>query len=465
MTGGNGKGPLVEDAIAATQSRKGSLRRSLGLLDATALVVGCTIGVGVFRAAASVAKHLHSSGLIFLVWVAGGLICFCGALCYAELGAAYPKAGGDYVYLTKAYGRIAGFLFGWTKLFIERIGTIAILGFVFAEYLGFLFHFSQQETKVMATAAIIFLTAANAIGVHVGKRIQNFLTVLKVLALTAIIVVGLAAGKGSVDLLQPVWPSQPERGLLASFGVALVFVLWTYGGWADSTYLAEEIKQPEKNLPLSMLWGLALITGLYLIVNMVYMLYIPLAEMPQRPLVAAEVMQAALGPIGGKVTSLMVACSAFGALNGMIITSSRILLAVGRDHPLFGQLAHIHPQFATPIWALTFNTVVASLLVWLGTFEQIVTYSTVVISVFFAMGAFAVILLRLKEPKTPRPYRVWGYPVTPLIFVAATAVFIVDVAVMEPKAAVFGFGLLVLGFPLYVWSQALRGAGGGSWGA
>ena len=454
-SGGNGGGPLVQRALEVVPPKTGTLRRSLGLIDATALVVGCTIGVGIFRTAASIAKHLQSPGLVLAVWVVGGLISFCGSLCYAELGAAYPKAGGDYVYLTKAYGRIAGFLFGWTKLFIERIGTIAVLGFVFAEYLGFLFHFSPRETQAIATAAIVFLTAVNVIGVHVGKKIQNVLTGLKIAALLAIITVGLFAEKGQTAFLHPVWPA-PDRGLIPAFGMALVFVLWAYGGWGDSTYVAEEIRKPEKNLPLSMFWGLALITALYVAVNGVYMLYIPLAEMPQRPLVAAEVMQAALGPLGGRVTSLMVACSAFGALNGMILTSSRVLLAVGRDHPLFGRLSEVHPQFATPVWALTFNTLGAILLVWLGTFDQIVTYSTVIISIFFAMSAFAVILLRRKDPAVHRPYRVWGYPITPLFFVAAMVLFIVNVAVMEPKEAVFGFALLALGFPLYVWSQALR---------
>ncbi|MCM8794216.1 MAG: amino acid permease [Candidatus Omnitrophica bacterium] len=453
----NGRKPAAQATPGLlVSSAPGTLRRDLGFLDAAAIVIGCVVGVGIFRTAASVATHLQSSAMVTAVWLFGGIISFCGAICYAELGAAYPKAGGDYVYLTKAYGRLAGFLFGWTKLFIERIGTIAILGFVFAEYLGFVFVFTPREIKVMATAAIVFLTAANAIGVHVGKRIQNLLTSLKIAALAAIVAAGFTAGHGEAAHLQPVWPSVIDGGLLRSFGVALAFVLWTYGGWAEPAYMAEEIRRPERNLPLAMFWGLALVTGFYLLVNWVYILYIPLSEMPRKPLVAAEVMQAALGPAGAKVTSLMVACSAFGALNGMIMTTSRILLAVGRDHPLFARLSEVHPHFSTPIWALTFNTAAAVLLVWVGTFEQIVTYSTVVISVFFAMTALAVIRLRKKDPHRHRPYRVWGYPATPIFFVAATALFIVDVAVMEPKESVFGFGLLLMGLPLYVWSQMLK---------
>ncbi len=424
-------------------------------MDATALVVGCTIGVGIFRSAASIATHLQSPGLVMLVWAAGGLISFCGALCYAELAAAYPKAGGDYVYLTKAYGPAVGFLFGWTKAFTERIGTIAILGFVFAEYLSFILHYDLMMTRIVAIGAILFLTTANIIGVHVGTRVQNFLTALKILALSSIIVVGLFSGKGNPHFLQPVWPAAWQGGMIPSFGVALVFVLWTYGGWAESTYVAEEIRHPERTLPWSMLCGLALVTILYLVVNGVYMLFIPLHQMPGRPLVAAEVMQAALGPVGGTITALMVVCSAFGALNGFIMTSSRILLAVGRDHPLFARLAHVHSEFDTPAWALIFDMIGAVLLVCAGTFDQIVTYSTVAISIFFAMTALGVIVLRVKDPDAPRPYRVWGYPATPIFFILAILLFIGDVALMQPREALLGFGLVAAGVPLYLWSRSL----------
>ncbi|MBI3332702.1 MAG: amino acid permease [Candidatus Omnitrophica bacterium] len=391
----------------------GTLKRSLTLTDATALVVGCTIGAGIFRMAAPIAGRIHQVGLVMAVWVIGGITSFCGALCYAELAAAYPKTGGDYIYLTRAYGPAVGFLFGWTKIFTERIGTIAILGFVFAEYLGFLLPYGPLGTKAVASGAIVGLTAANVIGVHVGKGVQNFLTSLKILALASIIGMGMISGKGQAASPQPFWPAQLDLGILQAMGVALVFVLWTYGGWAESTYVVEEVKHPERTLPWSILWGLTIVTGLYLMVNWVYLIYIPLSEMGKHPLVAAEVMRAVWGPVGGTVTAGMVACSAFGALNGFIMTSSRILMAVGRDHSLFSRLAHVDDRFSTPAKALIFNAAGALLLVWMGTFEQIVTYSTVVISLFFAMAAFSVILLRRRDPGTPRPYRVWGYPATP----------------------------------------------------
>ena len=428
-----------------------TLRRSLHLPDATALVIGCVIGAGIFRTAASIAKHLQNPSLVMGVWIAGGLISFCGALCYAELGAAYPKTGGDYVYIRKAYGPAAGFLFGWTKLFTERVGTIAILGFVFAEYVASALRLNSLQTKELAAVGILGLTWANIAGIHVGKGVQNLLTGIKLLALVVIILVGLlipAAPAAAVPA-----PLSLDLPTLRAFGVALVFVLWTYGGWTESAYVAEEIHDPQRNLPWSILLGLTVVTLLYLAVNWVYMRVIPLSEMPAKPLVAAEVMRRALGPAGATVTSLMIASSAFGALNGYILTSGRILLAVGQDHPLFSRLAAVHPVFATPARALAFNAAIALLLVWVGTFDQIVTYSTVVIEVFFAMAALGVIVLRIKDPKTPRPYRVWGYPVTPVLFLLALGLFVGNIAWTQPKEAAIGFGMAFAGLPVYFLSK------------
>ena len=432
-----------------------TLRRSLHLPDATALVIGCVIGAGIFRTAASISKHLHEPWLVMAVWAAGGAISFCGALCYAELAAAYPKTGGDYVYIRKAYGPLAGFLFGWTKIFTERVGTIAVLGFVFAEYAASVFGLNPIQTKELASVAILGLTWANIAGIHLGKGVQNLLTVVKLCALLAIIGAGLAAGAAAANSLPPPAPTPLNFQTLQAFGVALVFVLWTYGGWTESAYVAEEIHDPHRNLPWSILLGLGVVTLLYLAVNWVYMRVIPLSEMPGKPLVAAEVMRMSLGPAGATLTSLMIASSAFGALNGYILTSGRILLAMGRDQPLFSRLAEVHPVFATPARALGFNALVAMLLVWIGTFDQIVTYSTVVISVFFAMGAAAVIVLRVRDPETPRPYRVWGYPVTPVLFILALGLFVASNAWAQPKETMLGFLLAAAGLPLYFWSEGL----------
>jgi len=437
-----------------------SLRKSLHLLDAAALVVGCVVGAGIFRTAASIAGHLQTPALVMAVWAAGGAISFCGALCYAELGAAYPKTGGDYVYLHRAFGPAVSFLFGWTKIFTERIGTIAILGFVFAEYAGSLLGLGPVQTRMLASAAILLLTAANVAGIHMGKGVQNWLTALKIAALLAIIGVGmLAIGAPSAWADPAPAAAGSPLSTLSSLGVALVFVLWTYGGWTEASYVAEEIHDPHRNLPWAILAGLGLVTLLYLAVNWVYMRYIPLSEMPGKPLVAAEVMKAALGPAGAGIAALMVAGSAFGALNGYILTSGRILLAVGKDHALFSRLARVHPEFATPAQALLFNGLAGIGLVWWGTFDQIVTYSTVVISLFFALAAVSVIVLRVRDPQTPRPYRVWGYPATPVLFVLALLLFVGNITWMMPKETLLGFLLAGLGVPLYLWTRKLERGG------
>lgn len=436
-------------------SRDTGLRRVLGLGDATALVIGCIIGAGIFRVAAPVATHLPSPGLILLVWVLGGVLSFCGALCYAELGAAYPKAGGDYVYVTKAYGRLAGFLFGWTKVFIERTGTIAILGFVFAEYLGGLVGYGPIGVKVAATAAVLGLTAANVAGVQYGSRVQNVFTGLKLAALAAIIAAGWT-GQGTTANLMPFWPAAGTPSIWSSLGVALVFVLWAYGGWTESAYVAEEVRDPQRTLPWSILLGLAATTVLYLIVNLVYLIAIPVAELPQYKLVAAEVMRRAVGPFGGTLTSCMVMASAFGALNGYILTSGRILMAMGQDHPVFARVAAVHPRYATPASALGVNAACAILLVWTGTLDQIMTYSTVVISVFYGMVGFAVLLLRRRDPATPRPYRTWGYPVIPVLFAASMGLFVLDVLRRQPADTLIGFTLLLAGLLLYAISVNIK---------
>ena len=413
--------------------------------DATALVVGCIVGAGIFRVAAPIARHLSSPGLVLAVWGLGGFLSFCGALCYAELGAAYPHAGGDYAYLTRAYGRLTGFLFGWTKVFIERTGTIAILAFVFAEYLGGLVGYGPVGVRVAATAAVLGLTLANAAGVQHGSRVQNVMTIIKVAALLAIIAVGWRVRQP----LPAVWPSVWEPSTFASVGVALVFVLWTYGGWTESAYIAEEVRDPARTIPWSILLGLAATTALYLIINAVYLLAIPLAEMPRYPLVAAEVMRRAVGPWGGRVTAAMVMASAFGALNGYLLTSARILMAMGQDHPVFARWGRVHPRYETPAAALVLNALVAIILIWTGTLDAIVTYTTVVISVFYALAALAVLILRRRDPATPRPYRTWGYPATPLLFAGLMLWLVVDVTLRRPGEVLAGFTLLAAGLLFY----------------
>ncbi len=437
-------------------SRQPAFLRSLGLGDATLLVIGCIVGVGIFRMASPIASHVQSPLGTLLLWAVGGLLSLCGALCYAELAAMFPTSGGDYVYLSETYGRFWGFLFGWTKLFIERTGTIAILGFVFAEYGSRIVPVGAEALRWVAAGAILLLTAINIAGIRWGKYVQNTFTVLKMIALVSVIGAGLSAAFRQ-DTVAPDW-SMPlvDVPFLQSMGVALVFVFWAYGGWTEAAYVADEVRDPTHNVPKAIISGVLLTTLLYLLVNWSYLLYVPIERLPATPLVASTVMEDALGTFGATFIASMVACSAFGALNGYILTGGRILYAMGKDHALFARLGTVHPKFHTPAVALWVNSAIAIGLVFTKTFDQIATYSTVVISVFFIMAVFGLMLLRRRKPKQPRPYRAWGYPVTPLLYCVAMVWFILDVCLKQPKDAAFGFGFLALGLPLYWLSRTAR---------
>lgn len=425
------------------------LIRSLRLVDATSLIVGCIVGVGIFRTASSIAGHLQSPLVILLLWVFGGALSLCGGLCYAELASMFPSSGGDYVYVREVYGRFWGFLFGWTKLFIERTGTIAILGFVFAEYLNQAIPYPVATRPLVAIAAIFLLTAVNVRGVRWGTSVQNTFTIIKIVALGAIIVAGLSQISGPQNPGLSWAPPAVNFSLIQSMGVALVFVLWTYGGWTEAGYVAEEVQQPTRNVPRAIIVGILVTTGLYLLVNWSYLRFVPVEELPGTTMVASTVMERLLGGAGAVFIAGMVACSAFGALNGYILTGARILYAIGKDHALFTRLGAVHPTYHTPALALWTNAVLAILLVFTKTFDQIVTYSTVVISIFFVMAVFGLFVLRRRQPDRPRPYRVWGYPFTPIVFLLTMVGFIINMCVKEPGEMLFGFGILALGFPLY----------------
>ena len=432
-----------------------SLVRSLGLLDASMLVVGCIVGSGIFRSASSIAAHVTSPSLTIALWIFGGLLSLCGALCYAELAALFPQSGGDYVYISASYGRISGFLFGWTKLFIERTGTIAILGKVFADYLRRALPYPESAATAIAAAAIVLLTVVNIVGVRWGKYVQNLFTFLKIAALAAIIVTGLSTIGAGRAVAQD-WSIPPlSVGTFRSLGVALVFVLWTYSGWTEAAYVADEVKEPQRTVPRAILGGLLLTTVLYALVNISYLTAVPVADIAKTPQVAASLMERAHGPAGAIFIAAMIACSAFGALNGFILSSSRVLYAMGKDHGLFARLGVVHPRFRTPAFALAVTGAIAILLVYTKTFDQIATYSTLVISIFFILATFAVIRLRNQAPYAKRPYRAWGYPVTPIVFCLTMIAFTVNVTWSQPKEALFGFGLLALSLPLYAWSQRL----------
>lgn len=430
--------------------------RGLGVWDASALVVGCVIGAGIFRLSDTVAQRTPTPMLFLGAWLLGGFLSLCGALCYAELAARFPKTGGDYIFLTNAYGRFWGFLFGWTKLFVERTGTVAILAFVFARHFEVVLGLPEQSAvKPVATIAIVLLTAANIIGLKVGRGIQNLFAALKVGAIFLIITVGLLAGKGSIQNFTATEPIGGLGATLSALGLALIPVLWAFGGWTEAAYVAEEVREPQRNLPRAIIGGLAGITLLYLTINAVYLYYMPLPELRGTDLVAAGTMDKIWPGIGGRIVAAMVMASTFGALNGYILTGGRILFALGRDHALFARLGRLAEGSHTPAPALLCTGALSVLLIWTGTLDQLVDYSSVVIFIFFAMSGASVFLFR-RRSGLPEGYRVWGYPVVPALFVLLCLAFAANAALgMTGQAARWGFVSAAIGVPLYWLSQKI----------
>lgn len=431
------------------------LKKELTFWDSVAVTVGSVIGVGIFRVPSVSAQFVSDPVGILLVWIAGGGVALLGALCYSELGATYPETGGNYVYLKYAYGPWAAFLFGWSKLAVIRTASIASIAYVFGEYLRNFLAYGTHGIRVVAIVMIWLLTALNILGLRYGKWLQNILGAAKIVALTGIIVLGLASGKGTWQHFQAVGgPAATSAGLVA-FGLALVPVLWTYGGWHESTFVAGEFKNSRADLPLSLISSTFLITILYLGVNVVYLYLFQANTLAGRPLIAADAMELLFGGAGKKIISAIILMNVMGVLNTVILTGGRIPFALAQDHPLFGFLKETSARFFTPYAALLMNAAWASLLVFGGTFDRLLFFYAAPVWFFFAMATFGILRLRKKFPKKERPFSVWGYPGSVLLFGAISVAICLNTLVHSPES-LLGFVLLFSGLPLYALSEKMR---------
>jgi amino acid transporter len=425
-------------------------KTKLGIFDTAALVAGCAIGAGIFRLSDSVAQHSLTPGLFLFAWVVGGVLSLCAALSYGELAARFPKNGGDYVFVTEAYGPMWGFVFGWTKLLINNTGTLAILGFVFAEHCVVALGIPAGWVKPLASVAIVALTAANIRGLNLGRIIQNSLTVSKLLALLLIVLLGLWVSKGSTANFTPVLPDAEPLSVLSSFGLAMIFVLWAYGGWEEVAGVAEEMENPQKTFPRAVALGLLTVTLLYLLINSIYLYYLPLPVMQNTDLVAAGTMEHIAPGFGIRIVAFMVMASTLGALNGFILTGGRFVTAVGRDHRLFRKLGEVSEKRGTPAFALIFTSLVALILIWTKTLNSIVQYTAAVTYLFFVGIGVSLILFRRRYPRSPTTFRVPGYPVVPVIFIALYASLAANAWMMKPIEAAYGLGIAASGLLFHV---------------
>ncbi|HEY6808382.1 MAG TPA: amino acid permease [Gemmatimonadales bacterium] len=427
------------------------LRRELGLLDATMINVGTMVGSAIFIVPAGIALALHATGPILIAWIVGGIVSLFGALSVAELAGAYPEAGGQYAYLREAYGPLWGYLYGWANFAIINAASIAAIAVGFAQYLGFFVPLGPWGVKLVAAATIVGLTWLNARGVRLGATTQNVLTFLKMAALGAVVLCGLLLHGGSAAHLQPLWSGGSLKSLASPFGVAMVAVLWAYDGWIESTYVGSEIKNPGRNLPWSIIISTLIVMALYTLVSVAYIWVLSPAKMAGSSLVAADAAQVVLGSIGAGFIALAILVSTLGANNGIVLTAARIPYAMAEGGLFFRWAGKVDERFATPRNALIAQGGLAFALVFLGSYDQLAGYVIFASWLFYAMSCAAVIHLRGAAPDQPRPYRTWGYPVTPLIFIGFATWLVGRMVADAPLESAKGAGLLLLGIPGYLY--------------
>jgi len=436
------------------------------------------VGTGVFLTTSDMAKVLPHAGLILLVWLAGGLLTLAGALTYAELGTMFPRAGGLYHFVKEAYGPLSGFLYGWTAFLVIMSGGIAALGVAFGEYLGsFLPWFSTGHVllalplgrwtwtvsggQLAAAIAILFLTAVNHLGLKEGAWTQNALTVLKIGSIVVFAGLGLLVpAKVAPHLLGPL-PTSPGMpgSLLAAFGVAMIAALWTYDGWYGLTCSAGEMRDPGRSLPRGLILGTAAVLLMYLLLNLVYVRALPVAAMAASPRIAETAGAALFGPAAARLISAAVLVSTFGCLSSTILYTSRIYQPMAEDGLFFRSLARIDPRHRVPVASLWAQTAWSLVLTFSGTYSQLYTYVIFASVVFHVMTAAAVFVFRARRPDHPRPYRTWGYPLVPALFILACLLLIGNTLKESPAESLIGLGLVALGLPAYwvFWKRSAPG--------
>ncbi len=437
------------------------LPRKLGMWSTVAVLVGSTIGSGIFRTPAGIASHIPELAWFIAAWVLGGLVALAGALTFAELASMYPRSGGIYIYLREAFGRLPAFLFGWAELLILRPAAYGAIAITSAEYawrvvgsdhsavLAGLGPLALSRAQALAIAMIIVVGLVNRRGLQFGAVIQNLSTILKVAALVALIGLGIAI----TPTATPVLAASPTSGTPA-FVLGLVAILWAYDGWCDVGFVSGEVRDPQRTLPRVFILGTAVVVGLYLAINAVYLHVIPLAQMSGSPLIAADVAAALVGPVGTVFVAVAVTISTFGTLNGSMMTGPRIFYAMAEDRLFFRSLARIHPRHGTPANSIAFSVALGIVFVSVRSFGELAEHFVVGIWPFYALSVAAVFVLRRRQPTRPRPYRTWGYPVVPLLFLLASLALLLSYAVHQPLAFALNLAVLATGIPVYVaWSR------------
>ena len=388
-------------------------KRELSLFDSICIIVGIIVGAGIYEITPTVSSSMGGWEGILGIWLAGGLLALSGALCYAELATAYPHEGGDYVYQTRAYGSWAGYVFGWSQLVIIRPGDIALMAFIFARYAQTLYSPFDNIFPIYAAAAIIVLTIINIIGVKEGKWTQNFLTVIKTAGLLAIIATGLFAS------IEPPAPALSPDLTIGGLKLALILVLFAFGGWNEMAYVAAEVKKPNRNIVRALVIGTVSVTVLYMLANGAFLHALGQENMASSQAIAVDTMATVFPEMAARAISILICISALGAVNGLIFTGARISYAMGAEHSSFRGLGTWSPRFGTPVWALIVQGCLSlAIALFAGSFIDTILYTAPVVWLFFLATGLSVFVLRHKDPQTPRPYKVSGFPGPAIIFCA-----------------------------------------------
>jgi APA family basic amino acid/polyamine antiporter len=468
----------MNPAVPAARPGGPAPRRELTLWPAVMVVAGSVIGSGIFLTPRNVAAAVGNPGVMISVWVFTGLLTLAGALTNAEVAGLFRDAGGQYLYFRDSYNPFVAFLYGWTTFIVFQTGTIAAIAVAFAKYTGFFVALPHLPSAaeawrlplvgdihplrdigvtLTAMAAILVMAAVNAAGLRFGSRLLSLMTVLKILVLAAVVAAAFLSERGGAEHYLPVWGAPPSGGgFAAAFGVAMIASLWSYDGWNVLTYLSGETADPQRTLPRALAIGTLLVIGLYAAVNLAYLYVLPVSAIAKSDLVAADVMNAVFPGLGGSLVAAAVMLSTLGAVNANSMATARVFFAMARDGLFFRSLGEVSPRTFAPARSIWVQAGWACLLTLTGTFDQLFTYVIFAGWIFYLLGAVSVFILRRRMPDAPRPYRVPGYPVVPLLFILAAGWFVANTFAHQTADSVVGLLLVASGIPFYLFWQRRR---------
>ena len=425
------------------------LNKKLDLYGLTMIAIGSCIGAGIFITPYKVAAAVPNGSLILLIWTIGGLIALTGALTFAELGGMFPKAGGVYVFLKEAYGDLVAFLYGWGTLLVINTGALAAISMIFAEYFTYFVPLDGNEKVIVAITVIVVLTIVNMLGVKTSQGFANIFTGLKLLAIAAIILAGIIYFKPESSGLSATWSGPEPDNIISAMLLALIGVLWSFGGWHHASYLAGETINAKRNVPRAMIIGTVVVTLTYVLINAAYLLLLPVDQIANSTKVAGD----AIGSVfefGGQAVALAIGISIFGTIGIYTMSAPRIYFAMAEDGIFFPLLSKLHPTYKTPIYAMGIQSLWAIiLLLFWGTFHDLITYVTFLDIAFMALAGFSIYIFRKRSPEKERPYKTLGYPIIPFIFVFISTAFVLNTLVTQPTHALAGLLLLAVGVMMY----------------